>query len=337
MPRRLGALLLVLGLAAFGCNKKKSNESVGPSPEITGLAAVPASAQVVIAADVGKLSGSPIVARAVDQLLMRDPTLAANWQHVQESCKLDLPRQIKHVMLAIGPSAKDAATGTGPVLMIATGTIAETELSTCVRTLVGKGGGTLTAKPAGGRTIYQVKDGNRLMFFAFGRADTVVLGTSEAYVTEALGLGQKLSDNPEMKGWLKLVDQRAPVWAVGRVDDRVGQGLVAVSQGKIAKQPQAIVATLDPTDGAKVDLGVVMPDGDVAKSLESFAKNELGLVSMAAQMKSLGKVVNQVTISTESNVVRLRAALTMEQVNQLLSVLDEGGGPAQGSPAPQPK
>ena len=337
MSRRLGALVLVLGLAAFGCNKKKSNESAGPSPEITGLAAVPASAQVVIAADVGKLSGSPIVTRAVEQLLMRDPTLAASWQHVQESCKLDLPTQIKHVMLAIGPSEKGAATGTGPVLMIATGTIAETELSACVRTLVGKGGGTLTAKPAGGRTIYQVKDGNRLMFFAFGRADTVVLGTSEAYVTEALTLGQKLVDNPEMRGWLKLVDQRAPVWAVGRVDDRVGQGLVTVSQGKIAKQPLAIVATLDPTDGAKVDLGVVMPDGDVAKSLESFAKNELGLVSMAAQMKSLGKVVNQVTISTEDSVVRLRAALTMDQVNQLLSVLDEGGGPAQGSPAPQPK
>jgi len=133
------------------------------------------------------------------------------------------------------------------------------------------------------------------------------------------------------------IDQRRPVWAVGRIDPRVGQGLVTVSQGKIAKQPLAIVATLDPTDGAKVDLGVVMPDGDVAKSLESFAKNELGLVSMAAQMKSLGKVVNQVTISTEDSVVRLRAALTMDQVNQLLSVLDEGGGPAQGSPAPQPK
>lgn len=337
MPRRLGALVLVLGLAAIGCKKKSSTENLGPSPEVTGLAAVPATAQVVIAADVGKLAGSPIVARAVDQLLLRDASLAASWQHVQEGCKLDLPRQLKHVMLAIGPPAQGAPTGTGPVLLVATGAISETELSTCVRTLVGKGGGTLTARPGGGRTIYQVKDGNRTMYFAFGRADTVVLGTSEAYVGEALSTGQKISDNAEMQGWLKLVDQRAPVWAVGRVDERVGQGLVAMSQGKITKRPLAIVATFDPTAGAKLDLGVVMPDSQVAKNLESFAKNELGVLSMAAQMKSLGPIVNQVTLATEDSVVRLRAALTMEQVNQLLSVLDEGGGPAQGSPAPQPK
>lgn len=341
MPRRLGALVLVLGLAAtVGCKKKSTTDPSALSPEVSGLAAVPASAQVVIAADVQKLAKSPIVARAVDQLLLRDAALATSWQQVQEGCKLDLPRQIKHVMLAIGAPAKGAPTGTGPVLMIATGTIAEAELSACVRTLVGKGGGSLTAKPTeGGRTLYQVKDGNRVMFFAFGRADTVVLGTNEAYVTEALATGPKLGDNAEMQGWLKLVDQRAPVWAVGRVDERVGQGLVGVTQGKLAKPPAAIVGTLDPTDGAKVDLGVVMPDKDLAKNLESFAKNELGLASMAAQMKSLGKVVNAITITSEDTVVRLRAALTMDDVNQLLSMLDEGGGPAQGSPAPnsQPK
>ena len=188
-------------------------------------------------------------------------------------------------MLAIGPAQGGA--GTGPVLMVATGTLSEPDLASCIRTMVGKGGGELTAKSVLGRSIYQVKDGNRTMFFAFSRPDTVVLGTNERWVTEALGTGPKATANPDLTRWLKMIDQRLPVWAVGRVDPRVGQGLVTATSGKLAKQPDAFVATLDMTTGAKLDLGVVMADGEAAKTLESWAKNELAVVGMAAQLKSL--------------------------------------------------
>ena len=56
---------------------------------------------------------------------------------------------------------------------------------------------------------------------------------------------------------------------------------------------------------------------------------------MVAQMKSLGSVVDKITIATDGTLVRFRAALTMADVNQLLSLLDGGTGPAQGSP-PRP-
>jgi hypothetical protein len=70
--------------------------------------------------------------------------------------------------------------------MIATGQLPETDLSECVGKLVGKGGGAVTGKPINGRTLYEVKDGARAMYFAYGRADTVVLGNTEAYVLEAI-------------------------------------------------------------------------------------------------------------------------------------------------------
>lgn len=336
MRAGLGIAVVVLGLATGACGKKKAADANGPSPEVTGLAAVPATAQVLIGVDVTKLQDSALVARAVDQLLMRDPVLATKWGEVQSTCKLDLPKQVKRLMLALGAPGQGAATGTGPVLMVATGSVSEPDLASCVRTLVGKGGGALTVKTVTGRSLYQVKDGNRTMFFAFGRPDTVILGTNEAFVLDALGGGPKAADNPEIKALLPLADQNAPVWALGKVDERVRQGLVGASGGKLTAGPTAIVATLDPTDGAKVNLGAVMSSADDAKALESFANTELKVVAMVAQMKSLGPVVAKVAVAAEGTVVRFRAPLTVDDVNQLLSVLDEKPASEQGSPPPEP-
>lgn len=336
MRRRLGIAVLVLSLVAGACGKKKAADSDSPSPEVTGLAAVPANAQVLIGVDVTKLQDSALVTRAVDQLLMRDLVLATKWSEVQATCKLDLTKQVKRVMLALGPPRQGGATGTGAVLMVAVGSIVEPDLASCVRTMVGKGGGSLTVKTVAGRSVYQVLDGNRTMFFAFGRPDTVILGTNEAWVLDALGTGPKVMDNAEIKALLSLTDQNAPVWALGKVDERVRQGLVGASGGKLTAGPTAIVATVDPTSGAKINLGAVMASPEDAKALESFANTELKVVAMVAQMKSLGPIVAKVAVAAEKTVVRFRAPLTVDDVNHLLSVLDEKPASEQGSPPPEP-
>jgi hypothetical protein len=321
----------IAGAAALalvaGCGRKKKS---GPPPEITGLAAVPASAEVVLVADVPRVLDAPLVSRAVDMLIARDPGLAASWQKLHDTCKLD-PKNIKHVTLAIGPHPGPQP-GTGPVLLVATGQLVETELAGCVRTMVGQGGGTLTAKPLGTHTLYEAKDGNRVMWFAFGRADTVVLGASEAFVTEALGDGKKVVDNPEMAKWIGLADQKAPIWAAGRVDDRVKQGMVKVANGQISSGPTAYTASFDPTSGAKLELDAIMASPADAKTLESFAKTQLGALAMVAQAKSLGTIVDKISIAADGNALRLKAALDPNEVNQLISALDGGPPPPQDAP-----
>lgn len=337
--RSVLALSIALVATGAGC-KQKSGSSNAPSAEVTGLAAVPASADVVIGVEVDKLASSPIIERAVGQLLLRDAQLATSWAHIRDTCKLDLARQVKRVMLALGPaaapsgSAAPAAAASGPVLLIATGVegaIGETELAACIRSFVGKGGGALTAKPLGTRTLYQVKEANRTMYFAFGRADTIVLSTSEPYLVEALGSGKKAPDHPELAAWLKLAKQNAPIWGVGRVSPRVRQGLTRVAPG-LQAGPSAFVGSADLTDGAKLSLIAVMASAEDAKQLESLAKGQLIGASMWAQMKSLGELVQQVAITAEGSTVRFAADLSMEQVNQLLSVLDAKPAPAQDSP-----
>jgi hypothetical protein len=329
--------LVVCAAALAGCGSKKK-----AAPEVSGLAAVPASATAVVVADVGRVIDSSLVERAVDQLLLRDPTLRDRWQALYNNCKLDA-RKIKHVVLAIGPRVTDPAgpgaspaPATGPVIMVATGQIVESDLASCVRTIVGQGGGALTAKDVGGRTLYQAKDGNRTMFFAFGKPDTVVLGSNEAYVTEALGAGKKVADNAELTGWMKLVDQNAPVWAVGKVDERVRGGLVKLTSGKVSQGPVAMVLSATPTNGIAMEVGAVMASEADAKALESFAKAQQGLMAMAAQAKSLGKVVDKLAISSDKQVVRFKAALSPADINLIISALDAGGITAQDSPPADP-
>lgn len=321
-------LALLCGLAvAAGCHKKS-----GPPPEVTGLAAVPASAEVVIGADVPRIASSQLVARAVDQLLARDPELAARWKKLHDGCKLD-PSQIEHVVLAMGPHTGDKP-GTGPVLLVATGKLSETELATCVRGLVGQGGGSLDIKNDGGRALYVAKDSGRTVYFAFGRPDTVVLGSSEQFVMDAVGHGSKVLDNPDMKRWIELAGQGEPMWGAGKVDERVRTGLVRVTSGALKAGPVAMVLTFDPSKGAKASLEVVMASPDDAKALESFANAQKGLLGYAAQKVSLGPIVDKVQIAADGAVVRFSVDLSIDDVNQLVSVLDGKGSAAQDSPPP---
>lgn len=313
----------------LACGGKSADKSA-PAAEITGLAAVPSSAEAVIGVEVGKLVDSPLVAKIVDQVFLRDATLTSRWEEVKSQCKLELGKNVKRVMLALGPSP--AKPGTGPVLLVATGTFVEQDVAACMRMIVGKGGGTLNGKPLDNRTLYTAKDGNRVIVFAFGRPDTLILGSNEAYVTEALSQkGQKIGDNPEMKRWLGMVDQNAPMWGVGRVDPRVSSGLVNRVSGLTAG-PKAIVGTIDPTNGAKIDASIVMASAADANQLESFTKTQLGQIAAAAQLVNLGGVVNKVTTKVSGDAVGLSAALTVDDLNQLLSALDGGAGPTQDAP-----
>jgi hypothetical protein len=320
VSRSLVAVAAAFALVA-GCHKKKP----GPPPEVTGLAAVPTTAEQVVVVDVPRVLDAPLVARAADMLVARDPGLAASLQRLHDTCKLD-PKTIKHVTLAIGPHAGQS---TGPVLLVVTGQLVENDVASCVRTMVGQGGGALTAKPLGTHTLYEARDGNRTMWFAFGRADTVVLGPSEAFVTEALGDGKKVMDNPEMAKWIGMADQKAPVWAAGRVPELVSQRLVKVVNGQISAGPTAFAALFDPTSGAKLELDAIMANPADAKTVESFAKPQLAAMGMVAQAKSLGTIVDKVSIAADGVALRIRASLDPDEVNQLISALDGGQPPPQ--------
>ena len=95
-----------------------------------------------------------------------------------------------------------------------------------------------------------------------------------------------------------------------------------------------MLLSVDPTNGAKVEISAVMASDADAKALESFAKAQLGLMAMGAQIKSLGRIVDKVQISSENETVRFKADLGMDEVNLLISVLDGKAPDEQISPPP---
>ena len=126
-------------------------------------------------------------------------------------------------MLAIGPHA-GRQPGTGPMLMVAIGAIVETDLDD-VRPRDGRAGRRHADREDRRRAARSTrrKDGNRTMFFAFGRPDTVVLGSNEAYVTEALGTGKKAPDDPEL-GAVHRAGRSERADLGGRQGRRAGRG-----------------------------------------------------------------------------------------------------------------
>jgi hypothetical protein len=327
--RPLAAAAIAVALAA--CSKK--SEPSGPAPEITGLATVPANADMVMVIDVGRVAQSPIVSRAIEQLIAKDATLAAQWQKVHEGCKIDVAKQVKYMTVVLGPTPPGKHVGEGPMLLVATGALPEHDLAECVGRIVGKGNGSVTGKSVQGRTLYQVKEGARVVYFAFGRPDTVVMSANEPYLLEALGAGKKAPEHPELAAWMKLVNQRAPVWLVGRIDDRLKPRLVAITQNQIKAGASGFVGTIDLTRGAKVDAGVIMASPADAKALESWTNSYKRVIEAAVQGKALAQTVHQIAIGSESNIMWLRANLTMDDVNHALSVLDAASAPEQ-SPTP---
>ncbi|MCE9573620.1 MAG: hypothetical protein K8W52_10730 [Deltaproteobacteria bacterium] len=335
LPRTTAAIAAAIAMAALGCGRKAQSD--GAARAVTGLAAVPSGVVAVVGFDVKRLASAPLVQRAAQQLLARRPELGERLTKLEADCQLDLTSKLDRVILASGPRA---ASGEQPVLLVASGQIAEASLTACLEKSVGAGGGSVTGDTEQGRTIYQVKDGRRTVFYGFGKEDTVVLGNDRAWVVKALGEGPKIQDDAEMKAFIGMSDQASPAWLAARVDAKVGQGLVRVSSGAIKAGPTAIFGALDPTDGVRAELGAVMSSEDDAKALESFAKSETGILALAAQWKGLGRAVARTEITRDRGSVKLRLALTADEVKELFSAIDSVPAETQdahpGSVPPSP-
>jgi hypothetical protein len=322
------ASLCLVGVA--GCKTKKARDDKQPPPDLSGLAAVPDTARVVIGADPGRLAGSMLVSRAFELMLEREPELGAQLERLTVGCDLDWRNQLDqlHLVRTDGPDP----------LVVATGKLAEADLAKCVQNTVGTGGGSLTIEQVEGRTLYKVEQGTRTVFFAFGRADTVVLSGSRELVVAGLGSGPKVLDNPEMKALIDRADTHAPMWAVGQVDPGLGTRLLKLTGGRLTNPPRAFLMRLDPAAGLKADLTAVMVSEDDAKVLESQLNPTLALVSMAAQAKGLGQIAAKIAGSRERDAVRFGIELTDAEVKEVLSKVDSRPPPEQdaspGAPAP---
>jgi hypothetical protein len=318
--RRAIAMMLVVG--ALGCQHKKKTGDDVAATELSGLAAIPASARVVIGVSPARLADSDVVARAFARLLERDADLAMRVDRLAKGCGFDWRTRVQSLHVALTDAAPEP-------MLVATGQLEEADLAKCVQNTVGEGGGSLTVEQVEGRPLYHVIDGDHSMWFSFGTTDTVVLSGSRDLVVAGLGDGKKVMDAPELRALLQRADTRAPLWAVGRVDDKLGQRLLRITRGKVATAPRAFLASLDPSDGLHADLAAVTASAEDAKTLESQVGTMLALVAMAAQSQDLGPLASRITTRHEGDTLHISVALTDDELKEVLSKVDSGSPPAQ--------
>ena len=330
-------------LALAAACKKKREPAPAPVVPIAALAAIPADAQVVVGIDVRRLADSRLVARAVDQMLVRDPELAARLERLARDCGVDVTRQVRSIHLALGPRPAQGTPGGPPSLLVATGELTEPALTRCLQAGVGAGGGDLSVKDLDGRSLYKLTEGRRTLYFAFGQADTVVIGPSEPWVRAAVAPGAKVEASPVLGPLLSKVERTAAMWTVAAMDAELGASLAKITGGKVAAPPRALYGALDPTDGLRAQIAFAMGNEGDAEALVGFARSELALGALAAQSLGLGTVVARIVVEQKGAEAQVRAELTDAELKQVLAAIDRGRptgqdaqpAPDAGVPSPQ--
>lgn len=320
------AAIAAAGLACRGDDKKpgtKTDPARASVASIVGLDAIPAGVRVVVGVDVAKLARSALVQRAVDQMFARDPELEKRIDALLTACKLDPVEQLDSFVIGMGEGDQ--------VVLVASGQFREADIAICVDKTLTADGGRLTTQSVAGRTAYKADGGKSwpAVWFAFGAPNTLVLSSSDKLLGEALGKGKKVATDDNLAPLIaRAHPAEAAMWGAGSVSPAVGEGLVTASSGKV-RPPRAMFGHVRFDAGLAAELGAVMASADDAKLLESEAKPQLELLSLAAQKYGLGRLVHKLAISAESDTVLVRIALTEDELRELVSRIDTEEAPLQ--------
>ncbi len=334
MPGALRILLACALAAAPACGKKRAESTSKGLPAIEGLAAVPASATVVIGADVSKLAGSELVRRAVASMFQRDPELEQHLDGLARECQIDPATDVRGITIGMG-------TEPDQVVLIAAGRFDEAALSACLHRRMSASGGSFTTKTSGGRVFYLARDGDRSVWLTMGGSGTLALSPSQPWLEQAVGPGGKAGDNAMLMDAIDRIGEGQTLWAAGLVPAEVGKGLIDATRGQIEERPRAMFGDLALDAGISARLGVIMASPEDAKTLESKAVFELALGSLVAQEWGLGPLVARTRARAEGAILQIELTLSEVEVNELLTALgsaevDRGGVPDKDPASPQP-
>jgi hypothetical protein len=336
--RRSWLVPLGLGLAILGgpaCRDKDKKAEPQPVPiAVTGLAAVPAAVRAVVGINVEAIAESWLVERAVEQMFLRDPGLAARVDDLITACRFDPAKDLRTLTLALGAGAhQDQA------LMVATGKFSEPEVAACVRTSMAEDGGTLTESEVDGRRFYQASarsDRADSVWFTFGDPKTLVAATSSEWLAEAVGKGDKVLSKQPMAGWIERANPNAGIWAAGALDEKIGSELVALVGGLVSAPPRALLGHVDLKSGLSLSLSAIAASADDARALVALTNKQLRVGALALQRYGLGPVVSKLTVEADGDTLHLRFALTEEELKDVLSRIDTTPEPEQDTPSGKP-
>lgn len=327
---------LLLALSSPACKDKK--EEPRPAPpvpvDVTGLAAVPASVRVVLGVNVEAIAEAWPVKRAIEQMFLRDPGLAARVDALITACRFDPAKDLRSVVLALG-----AGENADQALMVAVGSFSEAEVASCVQTSLAEDGGSLSQSDVDGRRVYQAtgragRDDS--VWFTFGDPRTLVVATSPEWLAEAVGKGEKVLSRQPMASWIERADPNAGIWAAGALDENIGAELLKLAGEQLRAPPRALYGHVHLKDGLALSLSTIAASPEDASVLAGLARAQLGVGALALQRYGLGPVVSKLTVTEQGDTMHLRFVLSAEELKDVLSRIDTTNAPEQDTPSGKP-
>lgn len=310
--RVIAVLVCVLGVG--GCGDHASRETGAEAAPAMGLAAIPDSAQVIVVADVKKLAASPLVARAVHEMMARDAALKARFEVMSAACGVDFSTDIDRALIGLGDDP-------GEVVLVVDGRLRATDLAACAGGSLRKGGGNVTSAEVGGHPAYHAVsgDGRTDVWFAQTGAATVVSAASEDYLAAAIGNGPKIETDKGLGALLSRAKKGAGLRFAGRISPAVGHGIVTRTGGQIAAPPKAVAGHVALADGLDLELSFIMASPADAAAVAAIAPAQLAVLAQVAQQYRLGSLVEAIDVTHKDDVVTVSVALPAAALAAALS------------------
>jgi len=292
--------------------------------DVPGLQAVPEDARLVISADVTTLKKSVLVKRMVRQMLLRDPGLRGEFNKLSETCEFDIEKDLKHVVIAMGQEQ---------VLAVATGRFIQSDIASCLNRDARASGSTFEAKQGEGHSYWFVEKRGYKRWLAVPESNTLLMATSEKWLTKALSKPSSVLKNPAMAKLIGRVNHTANLWGVSQVPAKIGANLTKITGGQVKNPPRALRFTMELLGGINFRLDAMMASAEDAKAVSTF----IDLTLKLAKSWNLDKLAAKVKTTVKADAVTIRLDATLEEIKGTLSLIDRKAPHKQDKPGSEPR
>src|SRR5262249_52384759 len=139
------------------------------------------------------------------------------------------------------------------------------------------------------------------VFLGFGASGTIVAATNQAWLGKILDeKAAKIGSQAETMALIKRVNPDDAAWAVGFLPAGVGDALVKLADGKIAKPALSVMFEARLASGLAAQLAVDMQSSADADALAAFAKSQMDWLAVVAQRFSLGQMIAKVKVTADA-------------------------------------
>ncbi len=308
--KRLVLGCMVLGLAA-------STLQAAPPPQQL----IPDNTEILIHFNIKSFMESPLAKKGLNDLFKKMIDENQQFKDVIKSMGFDPLKDLTSVTVAMGNFKIDMAGGPPQpdveALILLKGKFDVAKLDTGLKTLISAGGqDKVSISEWAGKTVYELKEGNKPMFACFLDNETMAASDRKEelqHVLDRMGGKKTTKLSKEFTTMLEKADQKRTGYMAMLMPGSVKDLSTAMPNGEIVEKIEGINIILDVKENIIIDINAFTTDDAAAKQFETMlnqAKDFLGIMALnapdAEDSKDIGDMISGMRISANNKLVSVK-------------------------------